>query len=418
MSQPVPGTGLPGRIDPASPVLLPPPGSLLALLALAAGATVANIYYCQPLLGAIAASFHVGADAATRVASATQFGVAAGFLLLVPLGDSFERKRLIAGTTALSALTLSLVALSPSIGWLTAASFVMGFICVTPHFVVPYAATAVSPERRGRTVGTVMSGLLIGILLSRTLSGSIGEHTGWRTVFWLAAAAMLALAAVLARALPAQAPARRVPYLELLGSIWELLSTEPVLRRHALVGAAGMGAFSAFWTTLTFHLASFPAHYGSETAGLFGLVGAAGAMAAAGAGRIADRVGPRPLNGTALLLIVLSFGLMGVSGHSLVALSIGVILMDAGVQASHISNQTRIYALAAEKRNRLNAVYMFIYFLGGAAGSTLGSHAWERFRWPGVCAVGATLGIAGLAALFALGRATPPCPATNPGQTT
>ncbi len=403
MSQFIQPTGSPKQTDPMVLMMLPLPGSLLGLLAATAGATVANIYYCQPLLGAIAASFRVGSDAATSVAAATQFGVATGFLLLVPLGDSFERKRLIVGTTALSALTLCLVALAPSIHWMIVASYVMGFICVTPHFVVPYAAAAVSPERRGRTVGTVMSGLLIGILLSRTLSGSIGAHAGWRAVFWLAAAGMLALAGILAMALPPQAPARRIPYRELLGSIWTLLFTEPVLRRHALVGAAGMGAFSAFWTTLTFHLANLPAHYGSETAGLFGLVGAAGAVAAAGAGRIANRVGPRPLNGAALFIIVLSFGLIGISGHSLVALSAGVILMDAGVQASHISNQTRIYALAADMHNRLNGVYMVIYFLGGATGSALGSRAWERFGWPGVCAVGAMLGFAGLGALFALG---------------
>ncbi len=382
MSFHIPAAEASAQAAPDVPALPAPPpfGATLALLALTAGATVANIYYCQPLLGAIAATFHASSETVTGVASATQFGVATGFLLLVPLGDSFERKRLIVGTTMLSALALGIVALSRSVGGMIAASYVLGFIGVTPHLVVPYAAAAVTPERRGRTVGTVMSGLLIGILLSRTLSGSIGEYAGWRVVFWLAAAAMLTLAAVLAVALPAQAPARRIPYLELLGSIWKLLFTEPVLRRHAAVGAAGMGAFCAFWTTLTFHLANFPAHYGSETAGLFGLVGAAGALAAAGAGRIADRIGPRLLNGAALLLVVLSFGLMGISGHSLIALSIGVILMDAGVQASHISNQTRIYALAAEKRNRLNAVYMFLYFLGGATGSTLGSRAWERLR--------------------------------------
>lgn len=405
MSQSVHAAGSPGRTGHLIPALPPPPRSLLALLALTAGATVGNIYYCQPLLGAIAATFRVGSDAATNVAAATQFGVATGFLLLVPLGDSFERKHLIVGATMLSAAALCVVALSPSIGWMIAASAVMGFVCVTPHLVVPYAAAAVSPERRGRTVGAVMSGLLIGILLSRTLSGSVGAYAGWRAVFWLAAAMMLTLAAVLSLALPRQAPAGRIPYRRLLGSIWTLLFTEPVLRRHALVGAAGMGAFSAFWTTLTFHLANLPAHYGSETAGLFGLVGAAGALAAAAAGRIADRVGPRQLNGIALLLVVLSFGLMGISGHSLLALSVGVILMDAGVQASHISNQTRIYALAAEKRNRLNAVYMFIYFLGGATGSALGSRAWERCGWPGACAVGASLGFAGLVALFTLGHA-------------
>ena len=389
--------------QPADLPLPRPPFSLLALLAMTAGATVANIYYCQPLLDAIAATFHVGAEAATRVVTATQFGVATGFLLLVPLGDTFERKRLILGTTTLSALMLIVVALAPSIGSLIAASGVMGFVCITPHLVVPYAAAAVAPERRGRTVGTVMSGLLIGILLSRTLSGTIGAHVGWRAVFWLAAAVMFTLTIVLMAALPPQAPVRRVPYRELLGSIWTLLFTEPVLRRHALVGAAGMGAFSAFWTTLTFHLANLPGHYGSATAGLFGLVGAAGALAAVFAGRIADRVEAHLLNGVALLVVVLAFALMGVSGHSLLALSIGVILMDAGVQASHISNQTRIYALAAEMRNRLNGVYMVIYFLGGATGSALGSRAWERFGWPGVCTVGMTLGTVGIAVLFALG---------------
>ena len=407
-------TGPGEKLPPDATLPASPSRSLLWLLAVTAGATVANIYYCQPLLGAIAATFRVGSETATHVAAATQFGVATGFLLLVPLGDSFERKRLIVGTTALSALTLCVVALAPTIGTLIAASYVMGLICVTPHFVVPYAAAAVSSERRGRTVGTVMSGLLIGILLSRTLSGSIGAHTGWRAVFLLAAAAMLILTTVLLLALPPQAPARRIPYGELFGSIWTLLFTEPVLRRHALVGAAGMGAFSAFWTTLTFHLANQPAHYGSETAGLFGLVGAAGAVAAAAAGRVADRVGPRALNGAALLLIVLSFWLMGVSGHSLVVLAIGVILMDAGVQASHISNQTRIYALSAEMRNRLNGVYMVIYFLGGATGSALGSRAWESFGWTGVCTIGATLGLAGLVALFALGNAKAHQPVTTP----
>ena len=381
----------------------PPSRALIALLAVTAGATVANIYYCQPLLDNIATTFRVGADAVTRVVTATQFGVATGFLLLVPLGDSCERKRLILGTTTLTTLMLVVVALAPSINALVAASGIMGLVCVTPHLVVPYAAAAVEPARRGRTVGTVMSGLLIGILLSRTLSGSIGAHTGWRVVFWLAAAMMLALTAVLVVALPSQAPVRRVPYRELIGSIWTLLFTQPVLRRHAFVGAAGMGAFSAFWTTLTFHLASLPAHYNSETAGLFGLVGAAGALTAAAAGRVADRIGPRQLNGAALLLIIVSFLLMGASGQSLFALSVGVILMDAGVQASHISNQTRIYALSAEMRNRLNGVYMVLYFLGGATGSALGSRAWERFGWPGVCATGAALGAAGLVALFALG---------------
>ena len=212
---------------------------------------------------------------------------------------------------------------------------------------------------------------------------------------------MLALAGVLALALPAQRPTGRVRYRELLRSTGPLLCTEPVLRRHALIGALGFGAFQCvFWTTLAFHLAHLPTHYGSDTAGLFGLVGAAGALAAAVAGRLADRVGPRLLNGSALSLIVISFVLMGLAGAALGVLALGVILMDAGVQASHISNQTRIYALSTEKRNRLNAVYMVSYFLGGAAGSALGSVAWQRFGWAGVCWVSGSLAFAGILVLF------------------
>ena len=252
-----------------------------------------------------------------------------------------------------------------------------------------------------------MSGLLIGILLSRTFSGLVGAHAGWRTVYWLAAGAMLALAGLLAALLPPQRPARQVRYRELMRSLWPLVLHEPVLRRHSLIGALGMGAFSAFWTTLAFYLSALPGHYGSETAGLFGLVGAAGAAAAVVAGRLADRVGPRPLNGAALGCIVASFGLMAVTGHSLWLLAVGVIVMDAGVQGSHISNQTRVYGLSGELRSRLNAIYMVTYFLGGAAGSALGSRAWVAFGWPGVCAVGAALGAGGLAVLFLGGHVAP-----------
>ena len=387
---------------PAASALLPaePAPALLGLLAVAAGLGVANIYYCQPLLGVIATTFHVSSRMATVVATATQLGYAVGLLLIVPLADSVERKRLIVGCTALSALVLAGVALCPSIPALIAASFATGAVSMTPQLSVTYAAGLASAERRGRTVGFVMSGLLVGILLSRTVSGALGERFGWQAVYFLAAAVMLALAGILAVALPEQRPGGRVPYAELLRSTAPLLRSESVLRRHALIGALGMGAFSAFWTTLAFHLHALPGHYGSETAGLFGLVGAAGALAAAVSGRLADRVGARLLNGTALLLVVLSFVLMGLAGASLAVLAVGVVLMDAGVQGSHISNQTRIHALSAEKRNRLNAAYMVSYFLGGAAGSALGSAAWQRFGWTGVCVVGGGLGIAGLAVLF------------------
>ena len=391
---------LPPPANPAGPPRdLPRP--LLALLAVTAGVTVANLYYCQPLLGAMAAAFHVRPGGVTAVATATQLGTAVGFVLIIPLGDSRERKSLILATIGVAALLLTAAACCSSVGWLTAAGFALGVFGVTPHLAVAYAAGLAAPERRGRTVGLVMSGLLVGILLSRTLSGFVGARAGWRAVYTLAAVLMVLLAAVLAVCLPAQRPDRRVPYRQLLGSLWPLWRAEPVLRRHALIGALGFGAFSVFWTTLAFHLARLPGHYGSETAGLFGLVGAAGALAAAVAGRLAERVGPRPLNGAALVLTAGSFALMAAAPQSLLVLAVGVVGMDAGVQASHISNQTRIYALSAEQRNRLNSVYMVTYFLGGACGSALGSAAWAGYGWTGVCAAGAAFATAAILVLFA-----------------
>ena len=403
---------LPASVAPSAPAFGPalalPSPALLGLLAVSAGATVANIYYCQPLLGTLAVAFHVGPPTATAVATATQLGYAAGLLFILPLADSLERRGLIVGCTLVSAILLAAVAAAQSIPWLIAASFAVGVVSMAPQLSVTYAAGLVPPERRGRTVGTVMSGLLVGILLSRTMSGTLNAQFGWRAVYLLAAGLMLGLAGTLATVLPKQVPVRRVRYHELLGSAGALIRTEPVLRRHALIGALGFGAFSAFWTTLAYYLASLPAHYGSKTAGLFGLVGVAGALAAAVAGRLADRVGARLLNGTALALVVLSFGLMSLAGSSLLLLAAGVVLMDAGVQGSHLSNQTRIYALSSEKRNRLNAVYMVTYFVGGSLGSVLGTFAWQRSGWAGVCTVGAFLGALGMAVLLRAARAAPP----------
>ena len=384
-----------------SPGVQAPPRWLLALLAATAGVAVGNIYYCQPLLGLMAATFHTSADRATTVATATQLGYAAGLLLIIPLADSIGRKGLMVGSTLLSVVTLVAMALCSSVRALAVAGFATGTVCMAPQLAVTYAAAIAAPERRGRMVGLVMSGLLIGILLSRTLSGAIAAHAGWRTVYWLAAGVMLGLLATLVSILPPQTPTRRVPYAELLGSLWRLVGTEPILRRHALLGALGFAAFSAFWTNLSFHLASLPPHYGSQTAGAFGLVGAAGALAAAGAGRLAERVGARPLNGAALALVMLSFGLMMAVPASLAGLALGVVGMDAGVQASHISNQTRIYSLAAELRNRLNSIYMVSYFLGGAAGSAAGAWMWTAYGWTGVCLAGIGFAAAGLVVLFA-----------------
>lgn len=389
---------------------------LIALLAATAGITVANIYYCQPVLGDIASTFHVGYGAAARVVIFTQLGYALGLLLFVPLGDVFERRWLIVACAAASALVLIAVGYASSLSLLIPLSLLLGAISITPQLVIPYAAGLVPVENRGRVVGSVMSGLLIGILLSRVLSGFLNTFVGWRAVYFISAGVVFALAILLRCVLPKQHPdeQRNLHYGQLLASLYHLARTEPVLRRHALIGASGFAAFSAFWTTLAFHLEALPGKYGSSVVGMFGLLGAAGAFVAPLAGRIADRHEARLVNGAALLLVILSFGIMGIAGSSLVMLAIGVVVMDAGAQASHISNQTRIYALHPALRNRLNSVYMVTSFLGGSLGSALGTLAWTHLGWPGVCATAAVAAAFGLIILFTMpSPSNPPNPSAT-----
>ena len=376
-------------------------GKLLWLLAVAAGASVASLYYCQPLLALLAADFSTTERGAGLVPTLTQAGYAAGMLLVVPLGDTAERRRLIVLAALCSAAALLAVAAAPSLAFLCAASFALGLVSVVPQLAVPFAAGIVPAAERGRSVGKVMSGLLVGILLSRTVSGLVGAHLGWRAIYLIAAAVTLLLALALRIFLPRQEPALRLSYPRLLASLPGLLR-EPLLRRHAILGALALAAFSAFWTTLTFLLEAPPFRLGSDAAGAFGVVGVAGALAAPFAGRLADRIGTRAVNGLALLLVLVSYCVFAAASTSLVLLGVGVVLLDLGVQANHISNQTRILGLSADARNRLNSVYMAIYFTGAAAGSALSSHAYASWRWAGVSALGIGLSLLGLAAFFTL----------------
>jgi predicted MFS family arabinose efflux permease len=268
----------------------------------------------------------------------------------------------------------------------------IGICSSVPQLLLPMAATLAPEADRGRIVGRVMSGLLIGILLSRTVSGYVGAHLGWRVVFEGAAALMLALAALLAWRLPRDRPAFAGSYASLMQSLGTLVRELPALRRSALVGAAIFASFSVFWTTLTFYLAGPAYHYGSDVAGFFGLVGALGALAAPLAGKVA------------IGLALVAFALLGVGGGYLVGLVLGVILLDVGVQSAHISNQTLVFSLRPEARSRLNTVYMTGYFTGGSLGSVLGGLAWMHFGWPGVCVVGGAFVLLALAAHRYYGR--------------
>jgi predicted MFS family arabinose efflux permease len=360
----------------------------LAVMAVAAGIAVANLYYNQPLLADIERTFHASPAAMGWVPMLTQIGYALGMFFFTPLGDFTERRRLIVLTATFSVPALVLAAVSRNLPWMALASLAVGTFSVAPQLLVPMAANLTAAHKRGRAVGTVMSGLLVGILVARTISGIIGEHFGWRAMFWVAAAVMALLTVALRVSLPASRGHHDGTYAELMLSLRDLVRSEPVLRESAVVGAMLFGAFSVFWASMVFFVEAPPYGYQAQTAGLFGVIGVTGALAAPIAGRISDRSSARTTLRLCVVLIAASFLLLLVFGHRLVALIIGIVLLDAGVQGGHVSNLSRIYSLTPKAHNRLNTVYMVSYFAGGALGSSLGTLAWAHWNWPGVCALG------------------------------
>lgn len=374
----------------------------LRAMAVGCGLSVANNYYAQPLLADMGRYFDADDRRMGLVAMLAQVGYAIGLLLFVPLGDRLERRGFI--LWMLGAVTVALLgmAAAPTFAWLAAASLAVGVTTITPQLLVPFAAHLAGPAERGRVVGTVMSGLLIGILAARTASGLIGGSLGWRAVYLIAAAVMVLLVLALRGLLPRSQPEHaQMPYLSLMRSIGGLLRDEPVLRQSCLFGAMSFGAFSAFWTTLAFHLAAPPFGYSSGVVGLFGLVGIVGALAAPMAGRFADRRSPRWTIGAGLSCVLIAYAVLGLAGGTLWGLVAGVILLDLGAQAAHISNQARIYAIRPEARSRMNTAYMVTYFIGGASGSYAAAWGWSLHGWGGVCLVGLAMTLLGLAAFAA-----------------
>jgi predicted MFS family arabinose efflux permease len=367
------------------------------LMASACGVAVANIYFNQPLLGAMQRGLGVKSGIGA-IPTATQLGYAVGLLFLVPLGDRVDRRALFAWLAAASAVTCLAVALAPTLPLLTLASLALGMTSVIAPGMTAYAATLAPPAQRGEIVGSVMTGLLMGVLLSRTVGGVLGEWVGWRAVFGIAAVAMVLLAVVILRFLPAQRIASPLGYAGLLRSLFTLFLEEKGLRLSALLGLTGFGAFSVFWATLALYLEDSPLHGTPAIAGAFGVVGAAGALVAPRVGRMADRGGARRVQLLAFGLGLAGFAAFALWPLSYVGLGVGVLLLDVGVQASHVTNLSRIYALRPDARSRLNTVYMFGYFLGGALGSAAGVAALARFGWWGVCAAGSlalALGLVG-----------------------
>lgn len=361
---------------------------LVLVMAAACGITVANLYYIQPLLAEIAREFHVTQVSIGFVAMLTQIGYALGMLFLLPLADIMEKRFLIIIMLFCSAFSLLLMFFSFNITVVSIASFAIGFTSVVPQLIVPLAAQLAKSKERGKIIGTVMSGLLIGILISRTFSGVIGNYFGWRIVYSIAAIVMIIQAIFLSRTIPLCPPISNMSYGKLLKSMAGLIKNQPVLREAALNGAMMFGAFSAFWTSLVFLLESPHYHLGAEAAGLFGLVGITGALAAPAVGRIADKKSPKFTIGIAIIIVIISYLCFFLFGFKLWGLIMGVILLDLGVQSCQVSNQARIQALNEEARNRINTVYMVSYFIGGALGSFFSSYSFVHFGWNGVCAVG------------------------------
>jgi len=368
----------------------------ILLLAAATGLAVANLYYAQPLLAQIARSFHASDGQAGLVVTLTQVGYAAGLAFLVPLGDVPARYRLVVAVLLVAAAALALAAFAPSITLLALFGAAIGLTSVVAQILVPFAADLAADEDRGRVVGTVMSGLLIGILLARTVSGIVAALSSWRVMFGLAAILMVALAAVLWRALPRDCPTGPLSYGSLLRSILDLVRRNAILRQRSLYGALGFAAFSVFWTTAAFLLAGPPYHYGAALIGAFGLVGAAGALMASVAGRLADRGYARWTTLLFAACIAASFVLLYAGAHLLPVLIAGIIVLDIGTQGLHITNQSVIYSTGGGARSRLTTAYMTTYFVGGAAGSALSVAIYTVHGWGGVCVLGAALGAAAI----------------------
>lgn len=378
---------------------------MVLLLASACGIVVANIYYAQPLIGMIGPAVGLGPRDASAIVSLTQLGYAAGLLLLVPLGDLVENRLLVVLTIAASIPALLLAAVARDGTVMLVAAALIGLTSVAVQMLVPLAAHLSPEHMRGRVVGNVMSGLLVGILLARPVSSVIADFVGWRSVFLISAAVMLAMLALLRFSLPRRRPQANHHYGELLASLFALPVRIPLLRQRAAYQAAAFAGFSLFWTGVPLLLSS-SFHYTQTGIAAFALVGAAGALAAPVAGRMADR--GHATGGTvfALVAISLSFllAMLGFWLHSVIVLALSGVLLDAGVQTNLVFSQRSIYTLAPEIRSRLNGMFMAIFFVGGAAGSAITSPVFVHFGWVGLCAVGAVLPVLALGYFCAVRR--------------
>lgn len=362
--------------------------ALVILMSVATGLSVACNYYSQPLLKTIASHFDLSINLAGFIVTLAQLGYAVGLMLLVPLGDILERRRLIVVMSLLTTGGMIMIALSQSLAMMLAGTLLTGLFSVVAQILVPLAATLAVPEKRGKTVGTIMSGLLLGILLARTVAGGMAELGDWRTIYWVASLAMLLTSIALWYSLPRSVPKVSLNYPRLLLSIFSIYANDRIMRNRAVIGCLSFANFSVLWTSMAFLLSAPPWNYSEAKIGLFGLVGAAAVLVVRQVGALVDKGKAKITTTYGLLLLLLSWGVTFVGATSLLALIIGILLLDIAVQGVHITNQSVIYRRMPEARNRLTSGYMTSYFIGGAVGSLTSTGAFHLAGWPGVCLAG------------------------------
>lgn len=366
--------------------------SVLYLMSISAGLVVANLYYSQPLLNQIGETFNVGESAASNVVLAAQLGYAIGLLIIIPLGDMVSNIKILKVDFVVMLIALLAAATSTSLWALVISCLFIGISSAIPQFFVPMAANLADDDNRSRAIGVMMTGLLIGIIGSRVISGFIGEQFGWQTMYYVSAIVMVILFITLYFKLPRINPHYKGTYGELIKSMWKFFKTEPTLRLAIMRGTLSFMGLSAMWTTLVFVMKdSFG--YGSSITGLFGLLGIVGALGANVVGKLNDRYSKNKIITVGILLLLFSWLLFLFSTHFIIGIALGIITVDLGQQTIHITNQNIILAKIPGARNRINTIYMVIFFIGGALGASLGSIAYEDYGWSGVSIFGLSLTI-------------------------
>lgn len=369
---------------------------LVFLMAFAIGVTIASNYYAQPLLHSITHDLNIAVEHAGSIIMAAQFSYAVGLLFITPLGDKFERKHLIIILMVLSTCGLIVSALSKNLWMLIIGTSMTGLFSTVAQVLIPFAATLSKPEHRGKIVGTLMSGMLLGILLGRTFAGAISTIANWHYVYWIATSIMGIVTLLLWISLPTYRNTININYFQLLWSIGSLYKQEPILRIRSLLAVISFALFSLLWTPLAFLLSNDPYHYSDFIIGLFGIAGAAGALGSPIVGKLSDKGKGWLATTIGLGLLLLSWLPLSLAQYSIIALILGVVILDFSVQVTHVSNMSAIYQIRPEARSRMNTGYMVCYFIGGMLGSVGSTYLFSHYGWIAIVVSGTILGLMGI----------------------